>query len=71
MNRHFSPCLVLIALACCTCGAPLAAARDSAVARRARARGQVETDWPILKQYDRQHLARFALPLCGIGSGTV
>jgi uncharacterized protein (DUF608 family) len=29
------------------------------------------TTWPILKRYDRDHLARIALPLGGIGTGTV
>ncbi len=28
-------------------------------------------DWPVLKTYDEQHLARIALPLGGIGTGTV
>ncbi len=28
-------------------------------------------DWPVLKEYDQQHLARIALPLGGIGTGTV
>ncbi len=28
-------------------------------------------DWPVLKSYDRDHLARIALPLGGIGTGTV
>ena len=28
-------------------------------------------DWPILKRYDQDHLARIALPLGGIGTGTV
>ena len=28
-------------------------------------------DWPILKRYDSNHLARIALPLGGIGTGTV
>jgi uncharacterized protein (DUF608 family) len=27
--------------------------------------------WPVLTRYDRQHLARIALPLGGIGTGTV
>jgi len=27
--------------------------------------------WPVLKRYDRDHLARIALPLGGIGTGTV
>ena len=28
-------------------------------------------DWPVLTRYDREHLARVALPLGGIGTGTV
>jgi non-lysosomal glucosylceramidase len=28
-------------------------------------------DWPVLTRYDRDHLARIALPLGGIGTGTV
>ena len=28
-------------------------------------------DWPILQTYDQNHLARIALPLGGIGTGTV
>jgi non-lysosomal glucosylceramidase len=28
-------------------------------------------DWPILKRYDQNHLGRIALPLGGIGTGTV
>ncbi len=27
--------------------------------------------WPILKRYDQDHLVRIALPLGGIGTGTV
>ncbi len=29
------------------------------------------TDWPILKSYDQEHLLNIALPLGGIGTGTV
>ena len=28
-------------------------------------------DWPVLTEYDQDHLARIALPLGGIGTGTV
>ena len=28
-------------------------------------------DWPVLKIYDQDHLAKIALPLGGIGTGTV
>ncbi|MBT4497280.1 MAG: hypothetical protein HOC74_06135, partial [Gemmatimonadetes bacterium] len=27
--------------------------------------------WPVLKSYDQDHLLRIALPLGGIGTGTV
>ncbi len=30
-----------------------------------------KTTWPVLKHYDSDHLARIALPLGGIGTGTV
>jgi len=30
-----------------------------------------KTDWPILKHYDQNHLLNIALPLGGIGTGTV
>ncbi len=30
-----------------------------------------QIDWPILKRYDQSHLGRIALPLGGIGTGTV
>lgn len=29
------------------------------------------SDWPVLTHYDQEHLARIALPLGGIGTGTV
>ena len=28
-------------------------------------------EWPVLKHYDQGHVARIALPLGGIGTGTV
>ena len=27
--------------------------------------------WPVLKEYDRDHLGQIALPIGGIGTGTV
>jgi non-lysosomal glucosylceramidase len=30
-----------------------------------------DPDWPVLTEYDQEHLARIALPLGGIGTGTV
>jgi len=29
------------------------------------------SDWPVLKKYDREHVYRIALPIGGIGTGTV
>lgn len=29
------------------------------------------SEWPVLKTYDSKHIARIALPLGGIGTGTV
>jgi hypothetical protein len=31
----------------------------------------VQSVWPVLTEYDQDHLARIALPLGGIGTGTV
>ncbi|MFC2118142.1 GH116 family glycosyl-hydrolase [Bacteroidota bacterium] len=31
----------------------------------------LNTNWPVLKHYDQDHLAKIALPLGGIGTGTV
>ncbi len=30
-----------------------------------------QNDWPVLKHYDQDHLAKIALPIGGIGTGTV
>lgn len=32
---------------------------------------KLNADWPVLKHYDQEHLARIALPIGGIGTGTV
>ena len=32
---------------------------------------KTNADWPVLTTYDQDHLARIALPLGGIGTGTV
>ncbi|WP_245986257.1 GH116 family glycosyl-hydrolase [Marinoscillum furvescens] len=33
--------------------------------------GQQSENWPVLKTYDREHLDRIAMPIGGIGTGTV
>ena len=30
-----------------------------------------QTDWPVLKKYDQDHIQRIAMPMGGIGTGTV
>ena len=30
-----------------------------------------QTDWPVLKTYDQDHIQRIAMPMGGIGTGTV
>lgn len=37
----------------------------------ARAENWKPSEWPVLKHYDKDHLERVALPLGGIGTGTV
>lgn len=32
---------------------------------------QIKSEWPILKTYDQDHLQRIAMPIGGIGTGTV
>src|SRR5689334_538953 len=34
-------------------------------------RTNVQSPWPILTTYDEQHLSRIALPIGGIGTGTI
>ncbi|MFA5817372.1 MAG: GH116 family glycosyl-hydrolase [Bacteroidales bacterium] len=33
--------------------------------------GQPDPNWPILKSYDNQHVQKIAMPIGGIGTGTV
>lgn len=41
------------------------------LAQTAFAREWVPAEWPVMKHYDENHLYRIALPLGGIGTGTV
>ena len=50
----------------------MAAGDAAAVAGEAElARAFSDPEWPSLKRYDGAHLARIALPIGGIGTGTV
>ncbi len=70
--RQYAP-LSLLALAIVTHASlqgVLSAQADVTIGPIAPA-NNTQMDWPILKRYDRQHLARIALPVGGIGTGTV
>jgi uncharacterized protein (DUF608 family) len=51
----------IIAIAICSCTSKKE--KDSA--------GLSQNNWPVLKEYDQNHLHRIAMPLGGIGTGTV
>ena len=71
MKRHFSSCLMLLALAYSACGPKHLSAQAGVTVRPVPPDRRAGTDWPVLRRYDQQHLARIALPLGGIGTGTV
>jgi len=59
-------------------GIGLGVSRDAAgraggdvVVEKATVRLPSVAEWPVLKEYDQDHLARIAMPLGGIGTGTV
>jgi non-lysosomal glucosylceramidase len=49
----------------------VARSADDVVVEKSPVRLDSSADWPVLKEYDESHLARIALPLGGIGTGTV
>ncbi|MCP5118660.1 MAG: hypothetical protein GY953_48230, partial [bacterium] len=48
-----------------------AGAAAAVAATSAQTRALADTNWPVLKHYDAEHLSHIALPLGGIGTGTV
>ena len=66
---------LLIVLALTGCISPTLKASDSAAQSTSIQVKPVKkidsTKWPILKRYDQEHIVRIALPLGGIGTGTV
>ncbi len=62
--------VMLIACANMSCGNKLIMAGEVAIVP-VKAEAAEHDEWPVLKQYDQAHLARIALPLGGIGTGTV
>lgn len=51
--------------------AAMGRAGDDVVVEKAATQLDAAAEWPILKEYDQEHLAKIALPLGGIGTGTV
>jgi len=69
-----SLCFILIpaALILTTCSHTKPTAESRSVnTRQDTSISRESSDWPVLKRYDSAHLARIALPLGGIGTGTV
>ena len=61
--------LTLAAAGAAAAGASAAAATAAKAAQQDLA--PPDPQWPVLRRYDQAHTARFALPLGGIGAGTV
>lgn len=68
-SRPFLPLIVAV-MACLLCAAETFAQGSVAIGP-ATALQDASPAWPVLRHYDQQHLARIALPLGGIGTGTV
>jgi len=45
--------------------------KDSFIINKSQQDNMHSKSWPVLKHYDQNHIARIALPLGGIGTGTV
>ena len=56
---------------CVWCSANDLSAGGKVTIQQVGSRADASADWPVLKEYDQQHLARIALPIGGIGTGTV
>jgi non-lysosomal glucosylceramidase len=68
-RRAFVKAIGLGAAAASAGAIPSAAGAEQLSEQQARA--MRDDSWPVLKLYDRDHLTRIALPLGGIGTGTV
>ena len=70
-RRDFVKTVGLGVGAVATAGVREARAADAPPRSEAVAHALADTDWPVLRHYDAAHLLRVALPLGGIGTGTV
>ncbi len=70
MKSHSALPLIVVLAACLLCAGETSA-QDPVTVRPAPNPQEASSAWPVLRSYDPQHLARIALPLGGIGTGTV
>jgi len=71
MNRHLLTYLMSVAILCSLWPSRMLSAQSNPPVRPVRADKRAKAAWPILKTYDQRHLEAIALPLGGIGTGTV
>ena len=71
--RKILPVLMSVIFVWCSSYAGDVVIADSNAATRDTKKTEIAgyENWPVLKSYDRSHLARIALPIGGIGTGTV
>ena len=60
----------LVVWLCVWCSAKDLSAGEVTI-QKTKSQADASADWPVLKEYDEQHLAKIALPIGGIGTGTV
>ncbi len=70
MKSHSTLPLILVLVACLLCAGETFA-QDPVAIRPAPSPQEASSAWPVIRSYDQQHLAHIALPLGGIGTGTV
>jgi len=71
MKRELLSGLACIAILCCIWPVQEVWGQENPTVGPVQADKKVGADWPVLKTYDSRHLDAIALPLGGIGTGTV
>ncbi len=71
MNRHAVVSTTFVVVAACLCLSTVLRAQTRVSIQPVPVDDESATRWPVLKRYDQQHVANIALPLGGIGTGTV
>ncbi len=71
MNRHAVLSVTYVVVAACLCSSSVLWAQAGVSIQPVALDDEMATRWPVLRRYDQQHVANIALPLGGIGTGTV